>query len=868
MTGISITHKILAAWLILAVHAAAQASSRLSSRFLARGEQALLEIAVTGARPEAFPTIPEIAGVEIRPAGRGAQTKLLPGRRLEYVFEYLVSSYDTGGHILPSIEISAGGNTSRTQPIEFNVFNPDELQWSEAVSGTTRFRYASAFRVLNPRPYLGETTPVEIKIFVPSDLFVEDWGIPDFQRDGLTAWRFQPSAMRGQVNLLGMPYVSVAYPSTLTPTRTGTIGIGPATVRLITTEVIMDGILRRVTREVNLTVPGLEMQSIPLPGGAPAGFENAVGDFSIEVNAGLTDVQEGDPLPVEIMVSGSGNLDTLRPPKPVDTTSWRLYDPTVEQRGDERRELSGISVFRQFLRPLEMKSEIPAYRLVYFDPREKSYKTALTEPIPLRMTPAPASKADGIAPPQALASPVERMTDILGLLDPASVTLPPSPRFPGWLGHAIGAFIALVLILKALWMRVGHHFSKDPVLRTRLEALREIEQLKGNSSDEGFLLAAGRFIESSLGSNLPPEAKALLEERDARCFRESGSAGISLDPEKRRSILKVLRKAATACCALLLLGLSSDRAFAEPPPCSGIGGAGASPAALLSLVSSHFKLSTTPHSVMASNTATASELAAGGDARATIAAESPAAMAREAYEAARYDEAISHWLQAGNYYELSADILYNIGNASFRAGSPGHAALYYRRALARDPGHQEARQNLRFIERKHGAITVHRPEFQYAIARVPLVWWQGMFWSGSWLCGLAILVFPATRPANRMRVLAVSVLVIAPLLAAAGALGWRYFPNDAEFAPIERQAVIVADHAILHAEASRTSPEVIDAPPGSLGEVIRESGRWAYISFATKTRGWIPVESIEKIIPENRPAPPKIRKPTADGKSA
>ena len=126
------------------------------------------------------------------------------------------------------------------------------------MAGGTRFRYASAFRIMNPRPFDGETTPVEIKIFVPRDLFVEDWGIPDFQRDGVTSWRFQPSAMRGQINLLGMPYVSVAYPSTLTPTRTGKVGIGPATIRLMTTQVVMDGILRRVSQEVNLTVPKLE----------------------------------------------------------------------------------------------------------------------------------------------------------------------------------------------------------------------------------------------------------------------------------------------------------------------------------------------------------------------------------------------------------------------------------------------------------------------------------------------------------------------------------------------------------------------------------------------------------------------------------
>jgi hypothetical protein len=80
--------------------------------------------------------------------------------------------------------------------------------------------------------------------------------------------------------------------------------------------------------------------------------------------------------------------------------------------------------------------------------------------------------------------------------------------------------------------------------------------------------------------------------------------------------------------------------------------------------------------------------------------------------------------------------------------------------------------------------------------------------------------------------------------------------------------VIIGDKVVLRTDAARTSPEVIDAPPGSLCEVIRESGNWAYVAFASKTRGWVPVEAIEKIIPKETPAPPKIRKPKADGKTA
>jgi hypothetical protein len=101
-----------------------------------------------------------------------------------------------------------------------------------------------------------------------------------------------------------------------------------------------------------------------------------------------------------------------------------------------------------------------------------------------------------------------------------------------------------------------------------------------------------------------------------------------------------------------------------------------------------------------------------------------------------------------------------------------------------------------------------------------------------------------------------------------GGLGWRYFPDDADFAPLERQAVVVGEKVVLHTDAARTSPEVIDAPPGSVAEVIQLSGEWAYVGFATKTRGWVQIGSIEMVIPKNKPEAPKVKKSAADGSSA
>ena len=786
--------------------ASAETISRLSSRFLTRGEQALLEVCISGASPSSIPQIPNIPGVKIASTNRGARTRLLPGRKLEYVFEFLVTSYEIGNFTIPSIEVYAGGMPSKTEPLEFSVFNPDELKWSEAVIGERSVRYASAFKVMNNQPYDGETIPIEIKLFVPRDLLVEDWGIPDFTRDGLTCWRFQPSQMRGNVNLLGVPCVSVAYPSTLTATRSGSIGIGPASIRLVTTQMVLDGFPRRVTLETNVSVPELRLNARPLPVNAPEGFENAVGNFNISATVNQTEVTEGDPIPVEIIVSGSGNLDTVRPPKLIDPLGWKIYDASPSLRGDERRELSGQTVFQQFMRPLELKSALPGFKLVYFDPKKQSYETVTTAPTPLQMKPAPQNtQAPALGtPPTAANTPVERMTDILGIIDSPNTVQASGEKFPNWLLHAIAGFVAAILAIKAIAMRLRLRHPHDPAKKQRHKELKELERMK-TGDRISFLLAAGHFIERQLGNQHTPELQAILAERDAECFKPKPPS-TPIDRSQRDSILKTLRKAALASLALAMLG-ATPRADA-------------------------------------------------------------ADIAKTAYETARYSEAAKLWIESAPYESLTPDVLYNIGNACYRGNSPGNAALYYRRALNLDPQHAEARQNLRFIERKYGSITINRPAFQNTLSRIPLTTWNNLLWSGLWIFTLSLLTIAATKRNSSARYFATVGLILGPILAFCATFAWRAYPKDGEFAKDKLQAVIIHENATLHSEASRTSPEVIDAPPGSLCTILHQSGRWSYVGFATKTRGWIPNDMIEKILPDSPPKAPEFRKPKANDKSA
>ena len=801
--------RILFLYLLVTSLGHANVRSLISSSFLARGEKAIFEIRVEQQEPDEIPRIEEVKDVVIERFGYG-RPQMYPGRRMESSFQYIISSYETGIHVIPAVEVLVNGIKMKTEPLSIEVFDPSDLEWSESASepaeaGDT-VRYASIIRIPQRKFFENQAFASEIKIYVPRDLAssIADWGVPEFERKGLAVWRYEPSNQPGEVNLLGQPYVSLAYKTTMTALNSGEVEIGPATVRLIYVKTVFDRFAQRIQLQTTLNVPKLGFTVAPLPEGAPKGFDNAVGQFSLRTAIKETNVTEGEPLALDVVVSGSGNLDNLRSPKMSDPAGWKVYDATPNQRGEERRELQGTVVFSQFIRPLEMKTAIPPFRLVYFDPDTERYETVTTDLIPLVMSPAKGGVTEASGPPQSLAVPVERMSDILGLIDAGQLLNPSGRNAPLWLLHAFAACLSLALITRALWMRYGHHFERD---ETKRKLRQDFATLARAASGDGlaFLRAAGGFAERWQLVDKNEEIREILNERDRLCFREA-KADVPVPRGRREKILRSLRKAALGILVFAFAG----------------------------------------------------QLDAG----------EVSAKAKEAYDAARFEEAAKLWLGAGSYEDLSADTLYNIGNAAYRMGVPGQAALYYRRALSRDAAHGEARQNLRFIERKYGSITIERPAYQYAIARIPLSAWKGSLWAGAWMLVIGLLVFPATRIGSPWRVAGVIGFVLGPLMMSLGGLGWRYFPDDAEFAAITRQAVVVGEKIVLHTDAARTSPEVIDAPPGSVAEVIRRSGDWAYVAFATKTRGWVLIDAIEMVIPAGKPSPPEVKKAASDGSSA
>lgn len=802
--------RLVFGFIFLPFFAQGMVKSSLSSQFLARGERAVLEIRVEGSEPSLIPRIPEVVGLDVESLGSGPP-RMLPGRRLEYGFQYVISSYTVGEYEIPPIEVEVRGKRFKTAALRVEIFDPTELSLGaielETGRGGARLQYGSILKTSPTKIFKNQTVEAELKIYVPMDVArsVVDWGVPEFKRDGLAVWRFEASGSRGQLNLLGKQYVSLSYPTTMTALRDGEVSVGPATVRLTYINRLMTQFgVRSEEAQVTLEIAEKALTVEPLPDGAPEGFDNAVGKFTLGTAIAQTEVREGEPLEVDVVVSGRGNLDNLRSPKLLSEAGWKVYDSTQKPRGDERRFLDGTVVFNQFIRPLEMKTKVPPFRLVYFDPELEEYKTVTTESIPLQMTAsAKAAQIESSGPPQALSMPVERMTDILGVIRGGQMLSKTGGGFPFWVIHVLGGLTVLGLIIRLLWLRFGHVFTKDERKAEMKRDWEEVSAAVGTGSKE-FLRKAGRFVEKWMPDQETEVGREVLERRDDLCFREDVGDD-ALPKEKQSQLARGLRKAVLGSLVFLLTF-----------------GAG----------------------------------------------EGKAEDALELYDSAKFEKAAEAWLKAGTFETLSADALYNIGNSAYRMGAVGQAALYYRRALVKEEAHQEARQNLRFIERKYGSLTIDRPAYQYTLARLPIGLWKGIFWSGFWIICAGLLVFPVTQRRSSWRVVGIVGLVLGPVFLGIAAFGWRYYPDDARFAEVEKQAVIVGEGVMVYTDAARTSPEVIDAPPGSIAEVVKRSGEWVYIAFATETRGWVPEANLEMIIPKGAMKVPELRKAPTDGSSA
>ena len=144
-------------------------------------------------------------------------------------------------------------------------------------------------------------------------------------------------------------YTVIPVTYALTATKTGPLTLGPFTATAVVVvppqnqqggDPSSDNFSTRENRnKFPLATETEKLQGLPLPDrNKPASFSGAIGNFTMTVSVGPTNITVGDPVTVRVEISGHGSLDSITLPDQSTLNDFKIFPPTVKtQTSDTAR---------------------------------------------------------------------------------------------------------------------------------------------------------------------------------------------------------------------------------------------------------------------------------------------------------------------------------------------------------------------------------------------------------------------------------------------------------------------------------------------------------------------------------------------------
>ena len=199
-------------------------------------------------------------------------------------------------------------------------------------------------------------------------------------------------------------------------------------------------------------------------------------------------------------------------------------------------------------------------------------------------------------------------------------------------------------------------------------------------------------------------------------------------------------------------------------------------------------------------------------------------------------------------------VLYNLGNARFRAGEFGGAIAAYRRAEDLLPRHAATRRNLALARDtapggRQGIVTEPHPAaaafffWHYGLSLAEAEKLAAVFLLA--LLGVLaarLFVEPPLRRRLRPAAIACGALALAMALSSSAKLAWSS----------REDAVVVAREARVRSEPAGRAVELFTLREGAELRVLGRSGGWTRVLAGADRRGWVESETLEALAAEPR----------------
>jgi hypothetical protein len=258
----------------------------------------------------------------------------------------------------------------------------------------------------------------------------------------------------------------------------------------------------------------------------PANFNGAVGNYTLSVTAGPTNVAAGSPITVRIRLQGKGALDALALPAQPGWEVFKPLSPTAKLELTDALGLEGAKTFEQvaFPQSAEVKS-LPPVSFSFFDPDQKKYQVITQPGLPLTVTPTAAAPTPTIAAGgrnDREAAPSQDIVPIKQRLGTLALVGAPLVQRPWFL--ALQSVPVLLWVGVLAWRKRVEQLAANPRLRRRRwvaelvrDGLATLRRQAAAQDPEAFFATLFRLLQEQLGERLDLPAssitEAIIEER-------------------------------------------------------------------------------------------------------------------------------------------------------------------------------------------------------------------------------------------------------------------------------------------------------------------------------------------------------------------
>jgi len=847
---------------------------------LAYGQVSQIQLVFENCEPDGDPKIPAVDGLEMGASGTGSSFSMENMKvTRKFSINYAVQPTKRPEVRIPAFDVPTDKGSQRVASATFAIGNATVGQTAVPLESAASAALAPAEGAF----WAGEVFPVSYTLDVaqrfrpraqgsvvwkPAPLAIEDWKQPEtFEATRAGEPRYVVVyKTRGSISTPGSYHIPTASQDLVLVVNTGSNMFGPF------------GGAEMVQHTVTSNSPTLTIK--PLPDGAPAEFNGAVGQFRLISKVVPATVAVGEPVTWTLELGGTGNWPDLQGlPAREASKDFKALQPQAKRTPVEGKLFDAKLTEDIVLIPTKPGTyTLGPVAFSYFDPRDGTYKASKTEATTVTVTAntgAESSSRPLFTPPAAVGTPetpTPSAPAVTGQLAPPPAEPAAIPRDPllgsdtGWRPLSSKRWTAL-LVLSVLWIAPAWLIlaalrarSRDPLLprrQARARLAQTLAYLHGASSaaartqtlhawqrDVAVLLGvdhaapAREAIDAAVHNSqltiaLSPPWAELWAETDRCLYGPSHSLPENWTVRAEAALEATIVPGWNVLSLFAPANLFPWFAAARPQP-------GRSPGSSAAALLIGFGLAACLGLPAPARAAAASQ-----------GARSLAVAGLSAYRTGDFAEAEKAWRQAVVQTPTDSVARYNLGLALAQQEHWPEAAAQWTSAFLLNPRNESVRWHLALGYEHAGYTPAGLGEFAQAagphlVARsASPAEWQWLFALAGVLAGAGVLILLLrayrgtgngwTRPAG------FAVLGLGVLLGFCAFISLRFYGEAAD-----PRAAIVWHQTVLRSVPTEadTQQKTSSLPAGSLALVDKEFFGWLRLAFPNGQTGWVRKEDV------------------------